>query len=80
MIKAAATDQQGRPVAIVGLSLDNIRLLVEGRPIKTDTDFLGFPGGTLMIFVGKTEEEMAEMMKPLIKDDTKVTIGPVEKK
>jgi len=63
MIKAAAVDKRGRPIVIVGLSVKNMALLRQGRPIEVDLKEFGIAeGGTLVIMGGETEATiMAEL-------------------
>lgn len=53
MLKARTGD-----TLIFGLSALNIERLMEGKPISIDLKDLGLPKGRVMIFYGKTEEDM----------------------
>lgn len=53
MLKARTGDN-----LIFGLSALNIERLMEGKPISIDLKDLGLPTGRVMIFYGKTEEDM----------------------
>jgi hypothetical protein len=57
MIKATAGD-----MVLFGLSEKNVQLLKEGKPIKIDMTELGLTGKVL-IFYGKTEEDMMSEFK-----------------
>jgi hypothetical protein len=71
MIRMAATNTRGRKIIVLGLSEKNIEKLREGKPIHIHADEMGFPG-EIMIFTGKDEASMAEMVKPFIGPDTDV--------
>jgi len=43
---------------IFGLSALNVEKLMEGKPIAIDLRDLGLPKGRVMIFYGKTEQDM----------------------
>jgi len=61
MIKAAAVDERGRPIVIVGLSVGNMVKLQKGQPIEMDLADFGSEG-TLVIMGGETEATiMAEL-------------------
>lgn len=53
MLKARTGDN-----LIFGLSAGNIERLMEGKPISIDLKDLGLEKGRVMIFYGKTEEDM----------------------
>jgi hypothetical protein len=58
-----------------GLSEGNIELLKEGRPIKVDLAAMGGTG-TVLIFYGRTEQNMARDLAELIGPETRVSIDP----
>ena len=53
MLKARSGDD-----LIFGLSAMNVEKLMEGRPIAIDLRDLGLEKGRVMIFYGKTEQDM----------------------
>lgn len=53
MLKARSGDD-----LIFGLSALNVEKLMEGKPIAIDLRELGLPKGRVMIFYGKTEQDM----------------------
>lgn len=62
MIKALAHDTNGKPLYIFGLSDENVERLKKGIPIRVDlAEFES--EGTVVIFHGKTEQQMAEDFK-----------------
>ena len=64
MIKALAHDTNGKPLYIFGLSDENVERLKKGIPIRVDlAEFES--EGTVVIFHGKTEQQMAEDFKRL---------------
>ena len=75
MIKLAFRDK-GRPGTVgyaFGLSEENIKRLKQGQPIKVDLAEMGGTGSVL-IFYGKTEQDMARDLADLIGPETKVSI------
>ena len=56
------------------LSEQNIILLKEGKPIHSDLSTLGIPDWDVLIFYGKTEDEIIETLKEhkLIKDESEI--------
>jgi hypothetical protein len=53
VLKARAGDD-----LIFGVSALNVERLMEGKPIVINLTDLGLPKGRVMIFYGKTEEDM----------------------
>lgn len=78
MMKAAARTDAGHLI-IFGLSDENIRRLQLGDPIKVDLSELGIEGASVLIFAGKDEKTMAEMVGDMIGPDTKVSPLPVRR-
>lgn len=63
MIKAAGTTGLGAPLALFGLSGENIARLVAGEPIRvtvTDMQELGLPPMEIVIHYGKTEQAILD--------------------
>lgn len=74
MLKFSYT-KAGAPCYGFGLSERNIYRLRKGEPIVID---LGLMGGTgeVLIFYGKTEQDMGRLLAEFIGPDTKVNIDP----
>jgi len=53
MLKARAGER-----LYFGLSARNLELLMEGKPITIDLKELGLESGSVLIFYGRTEEDM----------------------
>lgn len=51
---------------VLGLSDENISRLKAGQPIKFNLSELGLPDNTVIIFNGKTEDEMYKVIKDQI--------------
>ena len=67
------------PVLILGMSHENIARLLKGEPIllSRETHGDGIPDGwKIFILVGKTEEDLAKMLKPAIDDQTQIFRDP----
>lgn len=47
---------------IFGLSARNVELLQQGKPIQIDLREMGFEKGFVMIFYGRTEEDMTQSL------------------
>lgn len=62
MIKAVGSDEDGKPVLLLGLSYKNLKRLQADEPISFDGSTYGYPG-RIMIFAGPTEESMARMIR-----------------
>ena len=73
MIKFITTNDKGEPGFGFGLSEENIKRLKAGQPIKINLADLGLKG-IVVIFYGRTENEMVLAMKPFIGKDTKVNV------
>ena len=78
MIKATIPSKGGRTALYVGLSFGNLDRFRE-RPldtfIKIDGKEMGLPID-IVLFSGRTEPEMAELLAGGIGPDTKVNISP----
>ena len=59
MLKMRGRDRSGHPVIILGLSDQNLHRLRRGEPISFSLTELGFKGGSVVIFSGATEADMA---------------------
>lgn len=76
MIKFAVNTKEKGLLMGFGLSEGNIERLKAGQPIMINLEDMGLMKGSIMIFYGKTEAEMAEMLKPFIGPETKVIGEP----
>jgi hypothetical protein len=72
MIRLAGTGKAGRKIMIFGLSERNLTEMRAGHPVHVHCDDLGF-SGEVVIFWGETEDKIAEQLKPLIGEKTRVT-------
>ena len=54
-----------------GLSEENIKRLKEGKPIMFDANDLGIEGSKIVIFYGKTEQDMQDDLSKYIGKNTK---------
>jgi hypothetical protein len=64
MIKLVAHAEDGGIILMLGLSDRNLERLQAGDPIRFDPAELGLPWkGLIGIFHGKTEADMAQMLK-----------------
>lgn len=68
MLKARAGDR-----FVFGLSAKNIELLMEGKPISIDLRELGCDKGSVLIFYGRTEQDMKDSLEEagIVLDDDK---------
>lgn len=75
MIRAAGTLHDGRPFILIGLSAENCRRLLAGRPAIFDGAPFGYPG-EIMIIGGETEDTMYDdLRRHGILDDGTAIIG-----
>lgn len=78
MFRATADGKDG-PMAILGLSAENVKRLKAGQPIYVRRDGQAGDIGlnkSLVIFYGDSEQQMLNQMRPLIGPDTKAHIDP----
>lgn len=66
MLKASGTTEDGQHVVFFGLSHENVKRLSEGLSIQFDGKDVALPGVQVVIFVGETEESMAQQLTDLI--------------
>ncbi len=81
MIIARAKRQNGGEILMLGLSKQNLNRIEEGMPlhVRREVHGDGIPEGwEIVIFTGKTEQEMQKMFVEggLIGPDTKINIDP----
>jgi hypothetical protein len=77
MIRTRTQTPRGRSVILLGLSRENIRLLVdENKPIALSGSMLGLPAiEQLVIMFGETEDSMtAELLKAKLIDERTVVV------
>ena len=69
MVKAGGTSADGKRFVVLGLSRENCKRLLEGKPIQVDVEKdLGISGGPVVILVGgETEETIAESLKGMLR-------------
>lgn len=72
MLVAGAKTAAGRRLLLIGLSAENLRLLQQDKPLKTNLDRYGIAGVDLVLFSGTTDEAMAASLLPAIGPDTVV--------
>lgn len=64
MIRAKATDPDGKPIIFLGLSRENITRLVAGQPIRVVGDSVGVPSlAAITIVFGETEKQILQDMR-----------------
>lgn len=75
MFRATADGKNG-PLAILGLSAENVKRLQAGQPIHVPAKSeIGLNKG-LILFYGETEHQMMNEIRALIGPDTKAHIDP----
>ena len=62
MVKAGATNNEGKPVVILGLSEGNLQRLRQGKPILVDLLPFGMDGQAVITY-GKTEADITRVLK-----------------
>jgi hypothetical protein len=62
VIKAAGM-LAGQPLLILGLSGENMTMLMAGEPILLDTAALGLPPMRVMVLGGRTEDAIADEIR-----------------
>lgn len=73
MFRATADGKDG-PLAILGLSAENVKRLKAGQPIHVrQNSEIGLNKG-LVIFYGESEHQMMNQMRPMIGPDTKAHV------
>jgi hypothetical protein len=78
MLKMKAKTDNG-DIVILGLSEENIKRMKDNKPMLIDLKEVGIPGIKIMIFTGKTEEEMFEDFKEIIRPEMWSENGPKSK-
>jgi hypothetical protein len=80
VITARATGDDGKEILLLGVTRENIRRLMDGQPIRVSAEtHPGFPESIRVLIVfGETERTLAEALKPLIGEETKVIAVPRE--
>lgn len=72
MLKLTATQRDGTPLVLFGLSRMNIDRLVAGEPISFELAEVDLGPGTLVIWAGSTEQAMADELQDMIRPQTRV--------
>lgn len=85
MIIARGTTDTGKELLLFGLSRENIKRLLDGKPmhVRREAHGEGVPEGwEIGIFFGETEADCARVLRQagLITDDTKICRMPNEPK
>lgn len=60
MIKGRGRTKDGKDVLIIGLSGENVTRLIADEPILFNTTHLELPAMDVVIFYGKTEQDIAD--------------------
>jgi hypothetical protein len=63
MIQFSGSDNDGKRFIGIGLSAENVRRIREGDPAVVDLTPHGFAGAEVVIFYGRTEQEMEAMVR-----------------
>jgi len=72
MIRAGATKPDGGKIILLGISDENVKRLIDGKPIFVAGSTVGVANVEIVIFHGRTEYEMTESMAKLIGPQTEV--------
>ena len=75
MMRFGAQMPDGRLVFGIGLSRENCRRLLDGKPIAFPLEEMGGKG-EILIMGGETEQAMMRQLQEFIGPDTKVSIDP----
>lgn len=76
MVKVKSSTQDGKDIMILGLSDINMSRLAKGEPIRFNASTMGLPEMEIIIFNGRTEEEMLNTLN--YKDAKTLKINPKE--
>lgn len=79
MFKAFATDKQGKPLYILGLTATNVERMNAGDPVLVDLSELnkvGLHPGRVIIYTGESEQAMAADLGDFVGPDTRITVDP----
>lgn len=76
MIKFTVDGEGGRTLVGLGMSEGNVERLKAGMPIFVNLAALGLPPIDIYIFYGETEHDLADMVKPNLGPESKVTLDP----
>ena len=74
MLKAKLTGKDGKPGLILGITMENVKRLKEGQPIKVDLTEMGL-NADLMIFYATDEQGLIATIAPFIGKDTVIHDG-----
>lgn len=79
MMLGSGQKEDGTQVLFMGLSLENIRRLVQGKPmvITREAHGEGVPEGwEILVVYGETEDDIVEMMKPALNPGVEIHRDP----
>lgn len=84
MLKAILTDKDGGKIVLLGLSIKNVTLLCEGKPLFADMKDLCLTKETdtqlrnakIVIIVGTTEEDMLKEISNAVGPKTEIIRDP----
>jgi len=78
MVKCKATMNDGRAMVVLGLSDGNVAHLKNGEPIYFDAAALRIsePLGSIVVFYGKDDGELARTVRTMIGPQTEVITVP----
>lgn len=62
MIKAAGRTGDGRPLALLGLTGENVTRLVADEPLVVELAQLGLPDVQVVVVYGKTEDDIIDKL------------------
>lgn len=62
MIKASGRTADGRPLAVLGLSGENVTRLAANEPIVIDLAELGLPPTVVVLIYGRTEQTITDQL------------------
>ena len=76
MLKAKINYENGRTLLLLGLSDENLAKLKQGLPAHITGEEVQMPKTDVMIFHGKDEAAMLEVLRPYIGKDTIIKNPP----
>lgn len=78
MILALATGDNDTRIVVMGLTRQNIDMLLKGNPLLVRAEsHPGFPENLVItVYFGETERDVTKQIQALIGEDTKVVIAP----
>jgi hypothetical protein len=67
MIKFAATGKNGRPLLGLGVTLENVKLLMEGKPLVVNGELLELPMDVMIMYGVSEQALMTELQEAGVK-------------